>query len=432
MAGLKERNTLEMVQAKPPKDNAELNERTELKKQILTEFDYDAFSYYYKGVPEVAAFTDYGDAIGSELDNTDVAIAMTTLAKAKGWTRTLATGSDTFYSNAEKLLASESEELKPEHTERKQDAQPETSQDKPTPDKDEPTPNELSANKVTDADESALLQRQSLAQSVYEQYRVAGSKYYFKDQAGHVNQLAFKDSGDKLSTALNTERVTRSLVELADAKGWSSINLSGHTEFKRQAWRTATERGIEVSGYEPDDKDLAVVSDKALKNTIEQAPSKQRTKPTAGREYIGELIEHGPAPYQHKPENKQSYYVSVNTDKGKRTVWGVALADAVTASHVQPGDAITLTKAGVESAGKFQRNTWTIERDDKRDVIVAVGKAVAAEQIKNPDDRQRIAQGIQARIDSAQQLPQVQVYDNKATTTVQPTQTRTKEPELVR
>ena len=437
-----ERNTITV--AKVSDEQPDQSRISELSRQVLEQFTKQGDMYRYKDVPDVVAFKDNGDSIGTDLDNPEVATAMTKLAESKGWSHWMTDGSPSFYSAVEKRAKEATEE-----NERLKQSAPVKDEPHAVTKADEPTPNAVTASKVDDiADDRVLMHRQALAQAVYEQYRVAGSKYYFKDQAGNVNQLAFKETDNKLSTALNTERVTRSLIDLAEAKGWSDIKVSGHKEFKRQIWRAATERGIEVSGYKPDDKDLAVVSDKALKNSIEPEPVKQASKApkltTKNRDVSGVLVDHGPAPYQDKPENKQSYFVTIDTGKGRRTVWGVDLADALTESNVQPGERVLLRQTGTkpvtveDNDGKLvnaMRKSWSVERGDKREVIAAVGEALTAQQVHNPDDRRRIAKGIQARMDAQNgPLPQVQVYDNNASNTasVEPAKARPKAPELIR
>jgi Ti-type conjugative transfer relaxase TraA len=81
---------------------------------------------------------------------------------------------------------------------------------------------------------------------------------------------------------------------------------------------------------------------------------------------IGELMEHGVAPYEHKPENKQSYYVTLANAKGKeRTIWGVDLERALQASGAAIGDKIGLEHLGVQPVtlpdGKtVERNEWRV------------------------------------------------------------------------
>ncbi len=44
----------------------------------------------------------------------------------------------------------------------------------------------------------------------------------------------------------------------------------------------------------------------------------------------GKLLDHGAAPYKHQAGNRESYFVTLENDKGQRsTVWGVELGQAM-------------------------------------------------------------------------------------------------------
>lgn len=108
----------------------------------------------------------------------------------------------------------------------------------------------------------------------------AENKFYFRDDE---NKLAFEDKGKRLSTDHNDPEVARSMVELAEAKGWNSIKLKGTEEFKREVWLQASLKGMEVQGFQPRDVDLAKLedarkeagrtADKSL-NSIEHVPER--------------------------------------------------------------------------------------------------------------------------------------------------------------
>jgi conjugative relaxase-like TrwC/TraI family protein len=84
------------------------------------------------------------------------------------------------------------------------------------------------------------------------------------------------------------------------------------------------------------------------------------------------LVGHGAAPYEHKPNAKPSYYLTVRGRDGKeRTVWGVGLREAIQESGARPGDRITFAVSGGRSVevddddGKritATRNTWRVAR----------------------------------------------------------------------
>ncbi|MFP3481327.1 LPD7 domain-containing protein, partial [Burkholderia sp. SIMBA_057] len=58
-------------------------------------------------------------------------------------------------------------------------------------------------------------------------------------------------------TEHNRPDVVESMVDMAHAKAWGRIRVSGHEQFRREVWVRATLIGIEVSGYEPKAVDVA-------------------------------------------------------------------------------------------------------------------------------------------------------------------------------
>ena len=75
------------------------------------------------------------------------------------------------------------------------------------------------------------------------------------------------------------------------------------------------------------------------------APSESPTKANP-RIIEGELVDHGAARYQHQDDKQMSYFVTLKTDAGERTLWGVGLADAMADSDLAPGDQVRLEDHG--------------------------------------------------------------------------------------
>src|SRR3546814_1914257 len=64
----------------------------------------------------------------------------------------------------------------------------------------------------------------------------------------------------------------------------------------------------------------------------------------------GRLVDHGAAPYENKPENRASYFATLENDKGERhTIWGVDLERAIASSGAKRGDRIGLEHGGSET-----------------------------------------------------------------------------------
>lgn len=73
--------------------------------------------------------------------------------------------------------------------------------------------------------------------------------------------VAFEDLGDRISMRSISETAIRAALQLAREKGWTQVEASGSLEFRRATWLEAQRQGVEVSGYEPDEDDLALVAE---------------------------------------------------------------------------------------------------------------------------------------------------------------------------
>jgi len=66
---------------------------------------------------------------------------------------------------------------------------------------------------------------------------------------------AFRDQGGRLTTDRNDPHVIRDLVAIAGHRGWTTISVRGHSEFRREVWLRAQAAGLEVRGYRPTARD---------------------------------------------------------------------------------------------------------------------------------------------------------------------------------
>ncbi|OFA00188.1 LPD7 domain-containing protein [Duganella sp. HH101] len=283
-------------------------------------------------------------------------------------------------------------------------------------------------------------------------YLVVDAKYYFRDRE---QTLAFEDHGKRIATAHDDAEVAHSMVTLAQAKGWTSLKLRGSDEFKREAWLAAALQGMSVSGYRPNDIDKARLAERQNERArdqpnfierkiAEEHPDPQPAAPTAAtaaapsadddasrmgkrqqraidtlaaylrqrgdseqaigmtvalaseqmqqrRTHFGKLVGHGEARYKNDPEQEASYFVTLQTERGQQTIWGVDLERAISDSGVAIGEDILLSKRGArdvtvpiverDPSGRqvgervyidTHRNDWEVSSlDGARDFIAA-------------------------------------------------------------
>ena len=82
---------------------------------------------------------------------------------------------------------------------------------------------------------------------------VLQTEYRFK---GDTTRVAFTESTFRLATDTNSPSVARSMVDVAEARNWQALRVSGHEDFKRLVWLEASVRGVKALGYEPQPADI--------------------------------------------------------------------------------------------------------------------------------------------------------------------------------
>jgi hypothetical protein len=79
------------------------------------------------------------------------------------------------------------------------------------------------------------------------------TEYRFK---GDTSRVAFTESTFRLATETNSPSVARSMVDVAEARNWHSLRVTGSEDFRRLVWLEAAARGVKTRGYEPNPTDL--------------------------------------------------------------------------------------------------------------------------------------------------------------------------------
>jgi hypothetical protein len=233
-----------------------------------------------------------------------------------------------------------------------------------------------------------------------------GHRFYFPD--GHP---AFRDRGRRLTTASENTQVVHSLVEIARARGWSEITVTGTERFKEEAWRQARLAGLNVRGFRPSDEQQAqlvralgrsLARPAAQVDAISEDPTPVPVQSGApatktGERITGKLLDHGKDSYRHDPNEEPSYFVQLQTPEGRREIWGKDLERAVLKSLTQPkiGDEVILQRLGSEpvtvkrqekdAEGSLRehevqafRNRWRVEKEE-----FFAQRAIAAEVVRN-------------------------------------------------
>ena len=100
---------------------------------------------------------------------------------------------------------------------------------------------------------------------------IGHTEYRFR---GDTSRVAFTESTFRLATDTNSPSVARSMVDVAEARNWRALRVSGNEDFKRMVWLEASVRGVKSIGYEPNPADLEALKkerEARLVNRIEPA-----------------------------------------------------------------------------------------------------------------------------------------------------------------
>lgn len=254
----------------------------------------------------------------------------------------------------------------------------------------------------------AARDRHVVPDDIKQRFVQVGNKYHFPDGA-----RAFTDHGNRLTSPSENSEVIKSLISIAQARGWSDITISGTERFKKDAWFAARVAGLEVRGYAPTEfeqgrlvRTLARAQAPAAQSAAPDRPRSssplarggrvasraddaRAEEPPAPRErqrtlQVGRLVDHGAAPYLHDPHNDMSYFIRIETPSGEREVWGVDLQRALRESLTRPQmgdeiglralrqDAVKVSRREYDAEGRMvgekplgaHRNAWIVEKRD--------------------------------------------------------------------
>jgi hypothetical protein len=224
--------------------------------------------------------------------------------------------------------------------------------------------------------------------------------------------VAFHDHGGKLATHAVDPNTIRDMVAIAAHRGWSTIQVRGDDDFRREVWMEARLAGLEVRGYrarERDQQELEARRDAEARRSI--APAKEAPAPeTRSREareermasaafdagVRGILLEAGEAPYRRRQGQPVTPYIRLDRGDGRPLdVWGVGLRDALKTSGARVGDQVLVRRAGVDRVQKSievrDPRTGAVTRQDRevprnRWIILAerLRRASPAEAARDP------------------------------------------------
>ncbi len=98
---------------------------------------------------------------------------------------------------------------------------------------------------------------------------------FYRPQAG--GKVVLEDKGESLSIKGKSEQAYKAMIELAKAKGWTAIELSGNKAMLAGAWLEAKMQNVEVVNYTPTKEDQQRLVDRLAKASLE-SPKVEQTE----------------------------------------------------------------------------------------------------------------------------------------------------------
>lgn len=130
-------------------------------------------------------------------------------------------------------------------------------------------------SKFADIDDDAL--EQELPSTIKNNYIAKVKNRYFASEKVHFYErdsedttVAFEDRNKTLNTSREDVKTIKAMIDVAQAKNWSSIKIKGTEAFRREAWLEANIRGLEVKGYTPNEKDLVELEKRKTERSTNQ------------------------------------------------------------------------------------------------------------------------------------------------------------------
>lgn len=128
-------------------------------------------------------------------------------------------------------------------------AQPVPDGTSPSPGSGEPSP---AARQGKENAAAYLSEPEGIAKRYYVEER-RGERQYFDDY--QRRNLAMRATDTSISSKREDLNTIRAMIEIAEARGWHSVEIRGSAEFKREAWIEASARALEGRGFTPSDAD---------------------------------------------------------------------------------------------------------------------------------------------------------------------------------
>lgn len=129
---------------------------------------------------------------------------------------------------------------------------------------------------------------------------------------------------------------------------------------------------------------IEMVNSSKLSRGITDGNEQGKNRAPAVRGLAGTLIDHGTAHYQNNPKERISYFVTVESPQGVKTLWGKELGPVIGKSGAEKGDAIRITHEGKEAVQVKTRDGRTIETHRNQWAVELPERGIATSSREEP------------------------------------------------
>jgi hypothetical protein len=403
------------------------------RKPVLKKTGYDLpeqilFSYvvkdgkYHDKESDTLRFQDHGKKLSTSVEDRAVIADMVAIAAAKNWSQIELKGTDSFRQTA--WLEAESRGLRTKGYEPTQQDLQQLEHLKRERGVSDPA---VSAGK-TDKDVKNTIEvkvEREVGSPSTKADTQATSRFpeleKIQKAAAQIMSLGEGPQSDKIMSGLTPNQRVAVEIEIEMAKARQAAIrdevMGTGASARRLETSKSDERGAKDAPANPTAPNTTTeqaVRDKAAPHRVDAKTHQPEAEKTP---IVGRLLDHGRANYKHDPDEKESYYVKLQTPGGERTIWGKDLERSMVDGKFKAGEGISLklndqenvkVKANVrDGAGKVvgeqevaaKRNEWevkpaglvvmrTLSPDEKTKVETAF-KVLDKQLSKYPEDLRR-------------------------------------------
>jgi Large polyvalent protein-associated domain 7 len=284
------------VQSQPVRSHTALADRFNVKRH-LTYTDYE-----FRNRPGEAAFTERWLKLQTRSDSGAVAQAMIDRAQERGWNALLVQGSGEFKRQA--WIAGEARGIK------------------------------VSGHEPTQTDRAA-------ARAEYARLHPGVVRTVGSEEPAQTRGAPVQDQADQ--PRRNAERMKEPQPQQSGPVSTVDSRRHQNQDVLEALDKAMASKRLPIAQREQ----LRSQVEQVIASFAQQGRTVRAKRPASQRQYVGELVEHGPARFNFDAHEAPNYYATLRSANGKQvTVWGLGLGAALSNARVEIGEQVQLEVTG--------------------------------------------------------------------------------------